>query len=129
MASHLEGTRILGVRPSHPGSRVNPGREVRAAQFRGLCRGDHREGARGGSSGQTLDELKKTITTATLASLKANDTRGRVERELAALFPVQEKSAGMLDGSVTSNVREVFTYFTERKGKRRTPTAMTFRTL
>jgi hypothetical protein len=27
----------------------------------------------------------------------------------------------MLDGSVASNVREVFTYLTERKGKREAP--------
>ena len=27
----------------------------------------------------------------------------------------------MVDGSVASNVREVFTYFTERKGKREMP--------
>ena len=32
-----------------------------------------------------------------------------------------DNPAGMLDGSVTSNVREVFTYFTERKGKRELP--------
>ena len=77
--------------------------------------------ARGVERGQPLDELRKSITPASLASLKANDTRGRVERELAALFPFPEKPAGMLDGSVTSNVREVFTYFTERKGKREEP--------
>ena len=77
--------------------------------------------ARGVERGQPLDELKKAITPGSLASLKANDTRRRVERELGALFPVPEKPAEMLDGSVASNVREVFTYFTERKGKREMP--------
>jgi hypothetical protein len=77
--------------------------------------------ARGVERGQTLDELKKSITPPTLASLEASDTRRRIEKELGTLFPVFEKPAAMLDGSVTSNVREVFTYFTERKGKRELP--------
>ncbi len=47
--------------------------------------------------------------------------RRRVERELGTLFPVPETPAEMLVASVTSNVQEVFTYFTERKGKRELP--------
>jgi hypothetical protein len=77
--------------------------------------------ARGVERGQTLDELKKAITPPALISLQAGDTRRRVERELEATFPVLEKPAAMLDGSVTSNVQEVFTYFRERKGKREMP--------
>ena len=45
----------------------------------------------------------------------------RVERELGTLFPVPETPAGMLVASVTSNVQEVFNYFTHRKGKRELP--------
>ena len=91
------------------------------SQFRGYVEEITEKVARGVERGQPLDELRKSITPASLASLKANDTRGRVERELAALFPFPEKPAGMLDENVTSNVREVFTYFTERKGKREEP--------
>ena len=43
------------------------------------------------------------------------------ERELGALWPVPETPAEMLVASVTRNVQEVFTYFTERKGKRELP--------
>jgi hypothetical protein len=77
--------------------------------------------ARGVERGQTLDELKKAITPPALTSLQTGDTRRRVERELGTLFPPLEKPAAMLDGSVTSNVQEVFAYFTERKGKREMP--------
>jgi hypothetical protein len=91
------------------------------AQFRGYVEEITERVSRGVERGQTLDELGKTITPGTLVSLKANDARRRIERELEALFPVPEKPAGMLEGSVTSNVREVFTYFTERKGKREIP--------
>ena len=114
----LEALEFDRVIPGH-GS-IQEGKSV-LAQFRGYVEEITEQVARGVERGQTLDELKKTITPATLVSLKANDTRGRVERELAALFSVPEKPTGVLDSGVTSNVREVFTYFTERKGKRELP--------
>ena len=45
------------------------------AQFRGYIEEITEKVARGVERGQTLDELKKTITADTLASLKANDAR------------------------------------------------------
>jgi len=114
----LEALEFDRVIPGH-GS-IQEGKSV-LAQFRGYVEEITEKVVRGIERGQTLDELKKMITSGTLASLKANDTRGRVERELAALFPIQEKPPGMLDGSVTSNVQEVFIYYTERKGKRELP--------
>ena len=65
--------------------------------------------------GQPLDELKRMITPETLTSLKVKDMRVRVERELGTLFPVPETPAGMLVASVTSNVEEVFKYFTDAR--------------
>jgi hypothetical protein len=77
--------------------------------------------SRGIERGQAVDELKKMITPGTLSSLKVEDMSRRVERELGTLFPVPETPAGMLLASVTSNVQEVFNYFTQRKGKRELP--------
>jgi glyoxylase-like metal-dependent hydrolase (beta-lactamase superfamily II) len=114
----LEALEFDRVIPGH-GS-IQQGKSV-LAQFRGYVEEVTERVSRGVERGQTLDELKKTITPGTLVSLKANDMRRRVERELETLFPVPEKPAGMLDSSVTSNVREIFTYFTERKGKRELP--------
>ncbi len=55
------------------------------------------------------------------ATLFVQDMSRRVEHELGTLFPVPETPAGMLASSVTSNVQEVFSYFTQRKGKRELP--------
>ncbi len=77
--------------------------------------------SRGIERGQALDELKKTITLGTLTSLNVEDMSRRVERELGTLFPVPETPAGILVASVTSNVQEVFNYFTQRKGKHELP--------
>jgi hypothetical protein len=71
--------------------------------------------------GQPFDELKKTITVGTLTSLKVAEMSRRVERELGTFFPVPETPSGMLIASVTSNVQEVFSSFTQRKGKRELP--------
>ena len=114
----LEALEFDRVIPGH-GS-IQEGKSV-LAQFRGYIEEITEKVARGVERGQTLDELKKAITPPALISLQAGDTRRRVERELGALFPPLEKPAAMLDGSVTSNVQEVFTYFTERKGKREMP--------
>jgi cyclase len=114
----LEALEFDRVIPGH-GS-IQEGKSV-LAQFRGYIEEITEKVARGAERGQTLDELKKAITPPALISLQAGDTRRRVERELGALFPPLEKPAAMLDGSVTSNVQEVFTYFTERKGKREMP--------
>jgi glyoxylase-like metal-dependent hydrolase (beta-lactamase superfamily II) len=111
----LEFTRVI---PGH-GS-IQEGKSV-LAQFRGYIEEITEKIARGVEQGRPLDELQKSIAPGTLASLQANDTRRRVERELGDLFPFPEKPAAMFEGSVTSNVREVFTYFTERKGKRELP--------
>jgi len=114
----LEALEFDRVIPGH-GS-IQEGKSV-LAQFRGYLEEVTERVSRGVERGQTLDELKNTITSGTLASLKANDMRVRVERELGTLFPFPEKPAGMLDGSVTSNIREIFTYLTERKGKHELP--------
>jgi cyclase len=114
----LEALEFDRVIPGH-GS-IQEGKSV-LAQFRGYIEEITEMVARGVERGQTLDELNKAITPPALVSLKANDTRRRIERELESTFPVLEKPAAMLDGSVTSNVREVFTYFTERKGKTELP--------
>jgi cyclase len=114
----LEALEFDRVIPGH-GS-IQEGKSV-LAQFRGYVEEITEKVSRGVERGQTPDELKKTITADTLASLKANDVRGRIERELTALFPFPERPPGMLDDNVASNVREVFTYFTERKGRRELP--------
>ena len=114
----LEALEFDRVIPGH-GS-IQEGKSV-LAQFRGYVEEITEKVSRGIERGQTLDELKKVITADTLASLKASDARGRVDRELTALFPRPERPPQMLEYSVTSNVREVFTYFTERKGRRELP--------
>jgi glyoxylase-like metal-dependent hydrolase (beta-lactamase superfamily II) len=114
----LEALEFDHVIPGH-GS-IQQGKSV-LAQFRGYVEEITEKVARGVERGQPLDELTKAITPASLASLKANETRGRVERELAATFGGPETPTEMFDGSVKSNVREVFTYFTERKGRRELP--------
>jgi hypothetical protein len=91
------------------------------SQFRGYVEEITEKVSRGIERGQALDELKKTITLSTLTSLKVENMNRRVERELGTLFPVPETPAGMLVASVTSNVQEVFNYFTQRKGKRELP--------
>jgi glyoxylase-like metal-dependent hydrolase (beta-lactamase superfamily II) len=114
----LEALEFDRVIPGH-GS-IQEGKGV-LAQFRGYVEEITEKVSRGVERGQALDELKKTITPDTLSSLKVDDMRHRVERELGTLFPVPEKPAGMLSGSVTTNVREIFSYLTERKGKRELP--------
>jgi glyoxylase-like metal-dependent hydrolase (beta-lactamase superfamily II) len=114
----LEALEFDRVIPGH-GS-IQEGKSV-LAQFRGYVEEVTEKVARAVERGQTLDEIKNTVTPNTLDSLKANDMRRRVERELEAVFPVTDQPARMLDGSVTSNLREVFTYFTQRKGKRELP--------
>jgi hypothetical protein len=91
------------------------------SQFRGYVEEITEQVSRGVERGQSVDELKKAINPDALVSLKAKDMSRRVERELGTLFPVPETPAQMLVASVTSNVQEVFTYFTQRKGKRELP--------
>ena len=98
---------------------VQEGKSV-LAEFRGYVEEVTEKVTRGVERGQPLDELRKAIAPASLGSLEAGGTRRRLERELGALF-LQEKPAEMLEGSVASNVREVFTYLTERKGRREMP--------
>ena len=114
----LEALEFDRVIPGH-GS-IQEGKSV-LAQFRGYVEEITEKVARGVERGQTLDELKKTITAATLASLKADDARARVERELTTLFPRPDRAPRMFDESIASNVGEVFTYFKERKGRREIP--------
>jgi glyoxylase-like metal-dependent hydrolase (beta-lactamase superfamily II) len=114
----LEALEFDRVIPGH-GS-VQEGKSV-LAEFRGYVEEVTEKVTRGVERGQPLDELQKAIAPGALASLAAGGTRRRVERELGALF-TQVKPAEMLDGSIASNVREVFTYLTERKGKRELPT-------
>ena len=114
----LEALEFDRVIPGH-GS-IQEGKSV-LSQFRGYVEEITEKVSRGIERGQALDELKKTITLGTLTSLKVEDMSRRVERELGTLFPVPETPAGMLVASVTSNVQEVFNYFTQRKGKRELP--------
>jgi glyoxylase-like metal-dependent hydrolase (beta-lactamase superfamily II) len=114
----LEALEFDRVIPGH-GS-IQQGKAV-LAQFRGYVEEITERVSRGIERGQPLDELAKTITAETLVSLKADDMRRRLEHELGAVFTELEKPSEMLDGSVASNVREVFTYFRERKGKRELP--------
>ena len=80
----LEALEFDRVIPGH-GS-IQEGKSV-LAQFRGYVEEITEKVSRGVEQGQTLDELKKTITADTLASLKAGDAAGRVEREMTTLFP------------------------------------------
>jgi glyoxylase-like metal-dependent hydrolase (beta-lactamase superfamily II) len=114
----LEALEFDRVIPGH-GS-IQEGKSV-LSQFRGYVEEITEKVSRGIERGQALDELKKAITMSTLTSLKVADMSRRVERELGTLFPVPETPAGMLVASVTSNVQEVFNYFTQRKGKRELP--------
>ena len=114
----LEALEFDRVIPGH-GS-IQEGKSV-LSQFRGYVEEITEKVSRGIERGQPLEELKKSITLGTLTSLKAEDMSRRVERELGTLFPVPETPSGMLVGSVTSNVQEVYNYFTRRKGKRELP--------
>ncbi len=114
----LEALEFDRVIPGH-GS-IQEGKSV-LSQFRGYVEEITEKVSRGIERGQPLDALKKSITLGTLTSLNKEDMSRRVERELGTLFPVPETPAGMLVASVTSNVQEVFNYFTQRKGKRELP--------
>jgi hypothetical protein len=114
----LEALEFDRVIPGH-GS-IQEGKSV-LSQFRGYVEEMTEKVSRAVERGQALGELKTTITPDTLTSLKAGDMRRRVERELGTLFPVPETPAGMLVESVTSNVQEIFEYFTQRKGKSELP--------
>jgi cyclase len=114
----LEALDFDRVIPGH-GS-IQEGKSV-LAQFRGYIEEITEKVSRGIEKGQTLDELKKTITVDTLASLKAGDAAGRVEREITTLFPRPDRAPKPVEDSVQSNIAEVFTYFKERKGRREMP--------
>jgi glyoxylase-like metal-dependent hydrolase (beta-lactamase superfamily II) len=113
----LEALDFDRVIPGH-GS-VQEGKSV-LAEFRGYVEEVTEKVTRGVERGQPLDEMQKAIAPGSLTSLAAGVMRRRVERELGAVF-APEKPAVMLDSSVASNVKEVFTYLTERKGKREMP--------
>jgi glyoxylase-like metal-dependent hydrolase (beta-lactamase superfamily II) len=114
----LEALEFDRVVPGH--GAVQEGKGV-LTQFRTYVEEITEKVQRGVEKGQPLNELSKAITPNSMMSLKADNARGRIERELGALFPGPVKPSDQLDGSVSSNVREVFTYFTERKGKRELP--------
>jgi glyoxylase-like metal-dependent hydrolase (beta-lactamase superfamily II) len=114
----LEALEFDRVIPGH-GS-IQEGKAV-LAQFRGYVEEITEKVSRGVERGQPADELKKTITADNLTSLKSNDARGRIDREMTALFPLPVRPPSMLEEGVASNVREVFTYLTERKGRRELP--------
>jgi cyclase len=114
----LEALDFDRVIPGH-GS-IQEGKSV-LAQFRGYIEEISEKVARGVERGQSSDELKKTITAASLASLKAGDVRPRIERELTTLFPRPVRPPDMFDESIASNVGVVFAYFKERKGRRELP--------
>jgi glyoxylase-like metal-dependent hydrolase (beta-lactamase superfamily II) len=114
----LEALEFDRVIPGH-GS-IQEGKGV-LAQFRGYVEEITEKVSRGVERGQTLDELKKTITVDTLASLKAGDAGARVEQEMTTLFPRLDRAPRPVEDSVQSNIQEVFTYFKERKGRREMP--------
>ena len=114
----LEALEFDRVIPGH-GS-IQEGKGV-LAQFRGYVEEITEKVSRGIERGQTLDELKKTITADTLASLKAGGAACRVEREMTTLFPRLDRAPRPVEDSVQSNIREVFAYFKERKGRREMP--------
>jgi cyclase len=114
----LEALEFDRVIPGH-GS-IQQGKAV-LAEFRGYIEEISEKVARGVEQGRSSDELKKAITADTLASLKASNVRGRIDRELTTLFPRPDRSPGMFDESIASNIGEVFTYFKERKGRRELP--------
>ncbi len=113
----LEALDFDRVIPGH-GS-VQEGKPV-LAEFRGYVEEVSEKVTRGVERGQPLDELRKAIAPGGLTSLAAGGMRRRVERELGAVF-APEKPGDMLNDSVASNVKEVFMYLTERKGKREMP--------
>ncbi|MHC5542952.1 MBL fold metallo-hydrolase, partial [Singulisphaera rosea] len=113
----LEALEFDRVIPGH-GS-VQQGKSV-LAEFRAYVEEVTEKVSRGVERGTPLDELKKSIVPGDLTSLNAGGTRRRVEHELGALF-AGVKPAEMLEENVASNVGEVFTYFTERKGRRELP--------
>lgn len=114
----LEALDFDRVIPGH-GS-IQEGKSV-LAQFRGYVEELTEKVVRGIERGQPADELAKTLTADTLSSLKAADMRRRVDRELKAVFSITELVPNMLQESVATNVREVFAYFKERKGRREMP--------
>lgn len=114
----LEALDFDRVIPGH--GAIQEGKSV-LAQFRGYVEEVTEKVARGIERGQPADELAKTITADTLSSLKADDMRRRVDRELKAVFSITELVPNMLQENVAINVREVFTYFKERKGRREMP--------
>jgi glyoxylase-like metal-dependent hydrolase (beta-lactamase superfamily II) len=114
----LEALEFDRVIPGH-GS-IQEGKGV-LVQFRGYIEEITEKVSRGIEKGQTLDELKKTITVDTLASLEADGAAGRVEREITTLFPRPDRAPKPVEDSVRSNIAEVFAYFKERKGRREMP--------
>ena len=114
----LEALEFDRVIPGH--GAVQDGKAV-LSEFRGYVEEITEKVSRGAERGQPLGELKKSITPNSLTSLKAGADGRRVERELGTLFPVPETPAEQLVASVTSNVEEVFNYFTQRKGKSELP--------
>jgi len=113
----LEALDFDRVIPGH-GS-VQEGKSV-LAEFRGYVEEVTEKVAAGVEQGRPLEELQKTITPSALKSLADAGARRRLERELGALFTL-EKPETQVEGGVAGNVREVFGYFTQRKGKTELP--------
>jgi glyoxylase-like metal-dependent hydrolase (beta-lactamase superfamily II) len=113
----LEALEFDRVIPGH-GS-VQEGKSV-LAEFRGYVEEVTEKVAAGVEQGRPLDELQKTVTPGSLKSLAGSGVRRRLERELGTLFTLEEPGA-QVEGSVAGNVREVFAYFTQRKGNAEIP--------
>ena len=114
----LEALEFDRVIPGH-GS-VQEGKSVLAAVPR-LRRGDHREGERGASSAASRWTSSRSHHPRQPRLAQGGRHASPRRARAGGPLPCPEKPAEMLDGSVTSNVREVFTYLTERKGKREMP--------
>ncbi|MDG3002397.1 MBL fold metallo-hydrolase [Paludisphaera mucosa] len=114
----LEALDFDRVIPGH--GAVQEGKSV-LAEFRGYVEEVNEKVADGVERGRPLDELQKSVTPGTLRSLADAGARRRLERELGALFTLEKPEDQVVDG-VAGNVREVFTYYTERKGQAELPT-------
>src|SRR5262249_32160271 len=105
----LEALEFDRVIPGH--GAVQEGKSV-LAQFRGYVEEITEKVTRGVERGQSLDELAKSISLGSLASLERTEMRRRAGRELKTLFLGSQTADEMVEGSVRNNIREVYTYIT-----------------
>jgi glyoxylase-like metal-dependent hydrolase (beta-lactamase superfamily II) len=110
----LERLDFNRVVPGH-GS-VQQGKAV-LAFFRSYVEELNEAVSRGVERGASLAELQRTLEPDRLRSLQADGQRARVEREAVALLGPVPDPATLLKGAVATNVAEVYTYYTKRRGR------------